>query len=260
MDDAKQIFWGMLQDELYVQTPEVYLANRQGEDLLSTNGVSFHKPIMSKPDGGTYTAHGTITPSQKSATKQTLSVDTYKWAADQIDDTDTYQTPYDLYGHGAKGVREQLRSYVGQKFMDQLSSASNSIATSPFEVTSTNVLDALEEAEGKLGAIDAQYETAMRAIVFGPRTVAKLRRAKSDRESRLGDEVMENGVVGAWQGWTVVQSNNLPWSASLGIATQPTDGDTVTVAGVTFTFKTTLGSTAGNVLIGADAAAAILSQ
>jgi hypothetical protein len=40
------------------------------------------------------------------------------------------------------------------------------------------------------------------------------------------------------------------------MATQPTDGDTVTINGVVFTFKTTLGSTAGNVLIGGSADAA----
>jgi len=40
------------------------------------------------------------------------------------------------------------------------------------------------------------------------------------------------------------------------LSVQPTDGDTVTLNGVTFTFKTTLGSTAGNVLIGGSASAA----
>lgn len=253
MDDAKQIFWGMLQDELYVQTTAVYLANRYGEDLITTNGKSFHKPILSQPEGGTYSPHGTITPSQKTATKQTLTVDTFKWAADQIDDTEAYQTPYDLYGHAGRGVREQMRLHVEQKFMDQIASASNSIATSPFALTSTNVLDALEEAEGKLGAIDAPFETSMRALVLGPKSVATLRRAKSDRESRLGDSVMENGVVGPWQGWTVVQSNNLPWTGTLKMATNPTANDTVTVAGVTFTFVASP-TTAGHVDIGADAA------
>lgn len=239
MDDAKQIFWGMLQDELYVQTTAVYLANRYGEDLITTTGKSFHKPILSQPDGGTYAAHGTITPAQKSASKGTLTVDTFKWAADQIDDIDAYQTPYDLYGHGAKGVREQMRLHVEQKFTSEFANAANSIATNPFALSSTNVLDAVEEAEGKLGAIDAPFETSMRALVLGPKSVAALRRAKSERESRLGDSVLENGVVGPWQGWTVVQSNNLPWTGTLKLATQPTENDTVTVAGVTFTFKAT---------------------
>ena len=140
--------------------------------------------------------------------------------------------------------------------MDELVNADLAIAQTPIELSSLNVLDVLEEAEGELGASDAPYETAMRAITFGPKSVAKLRRAKADRESKLGDTTLKNGVVGAWMGWTVVSNNNLPWSAQLKIATQPTDGDTVVIQGVTFEFKTTLGTTAGQVLIGASATTA----
>jgi hypothetical protein len=57
-------------------------------------------------------------------------------------------------------------------------------------------------------------------------------------------------------GWTVVQNNNLPWSATLNIGTNPSNGDTVTISGVTFTFVSSLsGASAGSVLIGANAAA-----
>jgi hypothetical protein len=56
-------------------------------------------------------------------------------------------------------------------------------------------------------------------------------------------------------GMDVYTSNNLTFTATLDLATAPADADTVTIGGVTFTFKTTLGATAGNVLIGANAAA-----
>lgn len=51
----------------------------------------------------------------------------------------------------------------------------------------------------------------------------------------------------------VYVSENLTGEGLLAMATTPTDGDTVTINGVVFTFKTTLGSTAGNVLIGGSA-------
>lgn len=256
MTDIQQEFWGDLQADLYTANTAVYLANQTLEDLIRADGRKAHKPILSHPDIGTYTAHSDITFDQKTATKQTLEVDTFEYAAEDIDITEKNQTPYDLLSHSLTSIRKGLMNRVEQKFLSEIANAGHSISGSPVAVSSANILDILEEAEGKLGAFDAPYETAMRAAVLGPRTVAKLRRAKSDRESRLGDSTLENGVVGPWQGWTVVQNNNLPWSASLKIATQPTDGDTVVIAGVTFTFKTTLGSTAGNVLIGADAAAA----
>jgi len=257
MDDIRQEFWGDLQADLYTVNSAVYLANQRLETLISQTGYKAHKPILSHPATGTYTAHSDISFATKTATKQTLTVDTFKYAAEDIDITEEKQNPYDLVQHSLQSIRKGLMNLVEQKFLSEITNAGQSIQSGTAQtVSAVNILDILEEAEGKLGAYDAPYETAMRALVLGPRTVAKLRRAKSDRESRLGDSVLENGIVGPWQGWTVVQNNNLPWSATLTIATQPTDGDTVTIAGVVFTFKTTLGSTAGNVLIGANAAAA----
>jgi hypothetical protein len=257
MDDIRQEFWGDLQADLYTENTAIYLANQSLENIISTNGYKAHKPILSHPDTGTYTPHSDITFQTKTATKQTLQVDTFLYAAEDIDITEKSQTPYDLMQHSLMSIRKGLMNQVEQKFTSEFANAGQSIQSGTATVvSSTNVLDILEEAEGKLGAFDVSLDTAMKAIVFGPRTVAKLRRAKSDRESRLGDETLANGVVGSWQGWTVVQNNNLPWSASLTLATQPTDGDTVTISGVTFTFKTVLGTTAGNVLIGASAATA----
>lgn len=257
MDDARQEFWGDLQVDLFVANSAVYLANQSLEDLIRTDGRKAHRPILSHPQVGTYTPHSDISFETKTSTKQTLEVDTFEYAAEDIDVTEEKQTPYNLLEHSMKSIRKGLNNRVEQEFMGNITSADHDINSgTAIEVSSVNILDILEEAEGKLGAFDAPYETAMRAAVLGPRTVAKLRRAKSDRETRLGDVTLANGVVGPWQGWTVIQNNNLPWSATLTIATQPTDGDTVVVSGVTFTFKTVLGTTVGQVLIGGSAAVA----
>jgi hypothetical protein len=257
MDDARREFWGDLQVDLFVANSAVYLANQSLENLIRTDGRKAHRPILSHPQVGTYTPHSDISFETKTSTKQTLEVDTFEYAAEDIDVTEEKQTPYNLLEHSLTSIRRGLSNRVEQVYLGNITSADHNINSgTALEVTSANILDIFEEAEGKLGAFDAPYETKMRAAVLGPRTVAKLRRAKSDRESRLGDSTLRNGVVGPWQGWTVVQNNNLPYSATLTIATQPTDGDTVVISGVTFEFKTTLGSTAGQVLIGANVAAA----
>lgn len=249
-------FWGDLQRDLYVANSAVYLANKRGEDLINHEGKVLHRPIMSQPDVGTYTPYSDISFSQKSAEDQYLTVDTYKYAADEIDDTDQAQTPYSLPEHSSMSIRRGLMNQVEQEYTTEFANARHSISGSPVTVDATNVVDIFAEADGTLGAFDAPIETSMRAAVLGPKTVAKLRATKAYRESGLGDAVLSNGLVGPFLGYNVVMNNNLPWSATLTIATQPTDGDTVTISGVTFTFKTSLGSTAGNVLIGADAAAA----
>ncbi len=248
MEDLKQEFWGDLQADLFTANTAVYLANTSLENLISTNGRKAHKPILSHPQMGTYTPHVDISFEAKTATKQTLEVDTFEYAAEDIDITEKNQTPYDLVSHSLQSIRKGLMNRVEQKFLSEISNARHSISGSPVDVSASNILDIFEEAEGKLGAFDAPYETAMRTVVLGPRTVAKLRRAKSERETRLGDSVLENGVVGPWQGWTVVQNNNLPWSATLTIDTNPANGDTVTISGVVFEFQDNLANvTTGNV-------------
>jgi len=254
MDDARQEFWGDLQVDLFVTNSAVYLANQSLENLIRTDGRKAHRPILSHPQVGTYTPHSEISFETKTATKQTLEVDTFEYAAEDIDVTEEKQTPYNLLEHSLKSIRRGLNNRVEQEFLGNITNADHDInGGTAIEVTSANILDLLEEAEGKLGAFDAPFETSMRAMVLGPRTVAKLRRAKSDRETRLGDVTLANGVVGPWQGWTVVQNNNLPWSATLTIDTKPIDGDTVVISGVTFEFKDTI-ATAGQVYIGAGVA------
>lgn len=72
----------------------------------------------------------------------------------------------------------------------------------------------------------------------------------------LAASVFANGYTGDVSNAQMFVSENLTGTSVLGLATQPTDGDTVTIQGVVFTFKTVLGVTAGNVLIGASADAA----
>ena len=69
----------------------------------------------------------------------------------------------------------------------------------------------------------------------------------------LAGRTFANGYTGSVATAEVYVSENLTGEAVLSLATTPTEGDTVVIQGVTFTFKTTLGSTAGNVLIGGSA-------
>lgn len=69
--------------------------------------------------------------------------------------------------------------------------------------------------------------------------------------------VFKNGYAGPISsGADLYVSENLTGEAVLSLATTPSDGDTVVIGGVTFTFRTTLGSTAGSVLISGSADAA----
>lgn len=77
----------------------------------------------------------------------------------------------------------------------------------------------------------------------------------------LGDTILTRGYMNMLLGFNVFYSGALPFTCKLALAgggsTTVQDADTVVIGGVTFTFKTSLGATAGNVLIGASDNAAM---
>jgi hypothetical protein len=69
------------------------------------------------------------------------------------------------------------------------------------------------------------------------------------RDTTMGDALNENGFIMKFYGFKLYSSNQLAGSAVLSLVTQPTNNDTITIEGVTFTFVSSIGTTPGNVLI-----------
>ena len=247
-------FWGDLQRDLYVENTAMLLANRTGESVISQNGKKIHRPIMSQPTIGTYTPGTDITSPHKTATDSELSVSTFKYASETVDRTHEAQTPYDLVSHSQEAIRRGLLNQVEQEYLSKVSDAGHNLGTSAVALTSSNVIDKFEHAKAIIRSNDAPMDTGSCFSVMGPQTIALLQSTKADRATGLGDTTLANGVTGSFLGWTVVENNNLPYSATLTVDTQPTANDTVTIANVTFKFVSSL-SAAGDVLIGADVAA-----
>ncbi len=95
--------------------------------------------------------------------------------------------------------------------------------------------------------------------VLDPFSVSQIAQFPIGKDLTNQNTVFINGFSGNLFGAEVYTSNNLTGEAVLSIATQPTDGDTVTINGIVFTFKTTLGATPGNVAIAGSADAARLN-
>lgn len=99
-----------------------------------------------------------------------------------------------------------------------------------------------------------------RAFLFiDPEREALLQQNASGIGYRVSDEILNGEWMGAGYGgkfyhFDVFCTNNLPYTVSLTMDTQPTDGDTVELLGVTLTFKTTA-ATAGQIARGANVAA-----
>lgn len=89
-------------------------------------------------------------------------------------------------------------------------------------------------------------------MVVSPYEANDLRGFMQNNGFNTADNAIERGIpfVGTtFSGVDIYQTNNLKNEVVLGLATNPTDGDTITINGVTITFKATLGSEAGTVHI-----------
>ena len=106
------------------------------------------------------------------------------------------------------------------------------------------------------GEVKLEKVTGMPVAIISPQVYQALVLYLGGKTTVLGDKVSVSGHAGAFMSFNIFVSNQTTSSIALSLATQPSDGDTFTINGLTFTFKTTLGTTAGNILIGGSAAAA----
>lgn len=243
-DNLNKEYWANeLQKTLFVENTAVFLAGTEPQGVLTPDGKKYHKPILSHAKTGTYTPGTDIDDKDLTATDASFEVDQMKYASVYVDDVHKRQNFYSAAENAAMGIQKQLNNRIEQFFLGKVTSADNTLdagsvggsAGSNIALDTSNVLDLFTAAHTRLDTVDAPM--ANRVAVVGPHTVGVMRKYKGQRETNLGDTALENGVIGPWAGWTIVQNNNLPWSASLAMATNPTDGDTVTIAGVTFEFQ-----------------------
>lgn len=125
----------------------------------------------------------------------------------------------------------------------------------PVTLTSTTVPQMVTRMPAKLRRGANQTLTNM-AWVIDSYAAADIEQYLLGKQFSVVESVFKNGYSGTISAAQIYVSENLTGEAVLGLATTPTDGDTVIINGVTFTFKTTLGATPGNVLIGGSADAA----
>jgi hypothetical protein len=97
---------------------------------------------------------------------------------------------------------------------------------------------------------------AVRGVsIISPDVYQLLIESLDGKDSALGDTVGINGHVGRYYGFDLFVSNALGWSATLAFgSTKFSDGDIIVINGVSLTMKTSLGATAGNVLISSTVA------
>jgi hypothetical protein len=205
-----------------------------------------------------YTKYNDITFQDLSSSDETISLDTTPVVPFAIDEVDEAEQSYDIRGEALQRAAFKLKQYIEGQFFAQYSNAKwNAGSTITLSATSTDAgfpVTVFGRAKAILSKIGCDVSNL--AIILDPLHLEVIQRGVLGNTFSEADATYKMGYRGKFLGCSLYESSNLAGSATLAIATQPADGYVVTVNGVTFTFKTTLGTTAGNVLLGADAAAA----
>lgn len=196
-----------------------------------------------------------------------LEIDKQKAVDFSIDDWDKLQTgPLQLGETAGKESALRLKTYVDADILaetlnaaqtfddgDIAGTAGNGITLTPG--SSGNVAKTFTNLLAKLQSYN--IEDSNIAMVLDPYTLAVINQEIFGKEISLTDTTLKNGYSGPVLGFKTYMSNNLTFTAELAFGTNPTANDTVVFNGVTFKFVAAVGTTAGNVLIGEDAAASL---
>ncbi len=247
-------YWAReMQTIFFKENVAIALANTEFRDVL-VEGDTINKPYRSHLVVKDYTKGTDITAQDVSGTNEQLTVATAKVVPFYVDDIDRMQNKWNLADKFAGDAQRMLNNVLDQLIAGEYASANSDVfnadvggagATTPIPVTTSNVQNLFTAASRKLDALDIPQ--GKRFAMIGPRLLETLRLYIGGKDTSMADLIGENGKVSERFGFELYYSNNLAFTATWTPADQPSDGDTVSIAGVTFTFETGTLDAAGKV-------------
>lgn len=260
--DIKRTLWAREMQAYYFQEGNLWRqqANFRLESQLK-QGSSIKRPSGSNVMPKTYTIGSNTSGTDLTTATETLTVDKIETAPFEISDLDEVQNYPEQRDYYTKKAVDALKISVNGRYLAEAANASSVVDAADFggtsgngvSATTSNVAKLFTIAQKKMGRINTWGKGAMFANIT-PDVYQVLVEYLSNRESNLGDSRNVDGKVGEFMGFDIYVTNTGYWTGTLKLATNPTNGDTVTIkAGgttMTFNFVSSIGSTSGNVLIG----------
>jgi len=229
------------------------------EEASLTNGKTVDRPYFNRATIADLTlGTATYTPGAVTATSDTLTVNKWKAAAqrftkDEMKQVLRYPSVVNkMIDDGAW----RLNQYIDRSVLGQYTNAAYN--TDAADYTKSTIYDGIGEAHKTLRAAGVEQSTPW-YFAADPEITQLIQNSQADRETMMGDarQPAGFGYTRDYSGFMVYESPQaLTWTGSINIATNPTEGDTVLIDGVTFTFNATP-SGAGSVDIGGTAAASV---
>jgi hypothetical protein len=227
------------------------------------NGDTVNRPYHSLIRVRDYALSTDTTLTDVTTTNEQLSVDQYKIAGFYIDDIEELQSNYTLLNKFVDETGKELELFLDGDFLGEVANAANDVddgdinsgtAGNAHSVTVATVKKLFSVAAKKLNR--EHVDMAGRYAVISPTVHQLLIEAMDGKDTAFGDSTGKNGHIGKYMGFDLHMSNNLPLSGTWTPANNPSEGDTVTISGVEFTFNAAPAA-AGSVDIGGTTAVSL---
>ena len=223
-----------------------------------TFGDRVHRPTTPDFVVNDYVRNTNVTLQDVVATDEFMDIDRSKEVSFYIDALDKKQSKYDVEMEAVKRatyvIKNEMDAFTLTKVIDSTRTAdagdAGGSAGTPATLTPTNTTQFFENAKATLRSNDVEDDREWYAIVT-PKVTSLIAQTFVGSGFNLADTVLKNGYKGDAFGLKIYESTNVLHTQTATGATI-VNGNTITIAGVTFTFVTTIGATAGNVLIGAS--------
>lgn len=238
------------------------VANMEEKSTLS-DGDTVNRPLKTSPYVTDYQKGTDVTTQDLSGTQESLTVNQFKTAPFYIDDIEQMQSSYDLNNTFADEAGKRMEEFIDADFLSEVTNATNTVdeadvggsSGSAITVSPSNITKVFTSAQKYLNQENVDMEG--RYAVISPTGHQVLMEKLDGKDSALGDSTGQNGNIGKYMGFDLYVSNNTYYTATWTPNDNPSDGDTVTINGVTFTFETGTLDTAGMVNVGGDLGASL---
>lgn len=257
---ASPAFWSArMGRKLYKNVIYKSVASSEEQSRLSF-GVSVDRPYRSDLRVQNYVKGTAATAQDITATSDKLTIDKQKTILIYVDEVDKLQSNYDLAMYWSDEMGKRMGEQIDAEFLYEVVNANNTVddadlggtSGNPFAASVTNVQLVASKINRKLDERNVPMDGRFWAI--SPQLKDFIWQYIAGKESLLGDKTTEFGNLGKFAGLDLYVTNNLAASAIWTPANNPSNGDTITIGGITFTFVNSIGTTAGNVLIAGSTA------
>jgi len=221
------------------------------------NGTTINYPRPVYNNVSQYTKYTAQTESDVEYTNETMTVDNIPQITFQYDPVDEIENGYDVLGDQAKNNAFRMRQYIEGKFFEAAVSSYTTPAAVTISTVSTDatfVVKVYGDAVANLQ--NAGVDEKELCTVINAFTLKKIGQGAIANTFQVADESYKRGYMGSFLGTKLYVTPNLTGTCILNVATNPSADNTVTIAGVTWTFKATPAA-AGEIDIGASAAASL---